>query len=83
MDIGHPDSGRVELTVNGEVRQSGDLNQMIWKIPEIIATLSSLFKLQAGDLIMTGTPAGVAPVQRGDILYGEIAGVGNLETRVV
>ena len=83
MDIGHPDSGRVELTVNGEVRQSGDLNQMIWKIPEIIATLSSLFELKAGDLIMTGTPAGVAPVQRGDILHGEIDGVGSLETRVV
>ena len=83
MDIGHPDSGRVELTVNGEVRQSGDLNQMIWKTPEIIANLSTLFELKAGDLIMTGTPAGVAPVQRGDILHGEIVGVGNLDTRVV
>ena len=83
MDIGHPDSGRVELTVNGEVRQHGDLDQMIWKTPEIIATLSALFELKAGDLIMTGTPAGVGPVQRGDVLRGEIAGVGTLETRVV
>jgi fumarylpyruvate hydrolase len=49
----------------------------------IIANLSTLFELKAGDLIMTGTPAGVAPVQRGDILHGEIVGVGNLDTRVV
>ena len=82
MDIGHPNAGRVELTVNGDVRQSGDLNQMIWKTPEIIANLSTLFELKAGDLIMTGTPAGVGPVKRGDSLRGEIEGVGTLETRV-
>ena len=82
MDIGHPDAGRVELTVNGDVRQSGDLNQMIWKTPEIIANLSTLFELKAGDLIMTGTPAGVGPVKRGDVLRGEIEGVGTLETRI-
>ena len=81
--IGHPDRGAVTLEVNGEVRQRGDLAQLIWKVPEIIACLSGLFTLAGGDLIFTGTPAGVGPVVRGDRLHGRIAGVGEIEVEVV
>lgn len=81
-EIGHPAQGRVWLTVNGQPRQQGDLAQMIWKVPEIIAYLSRLFELRPGDLIMTGTPAGVGPVQRGDVLLGGIDGVGQLRVSV-
>ena len=81
-EIGHPDTGAISLTINGETRQSGDLAQMIWKLPEIINVLSRHFTLAPGDLILTGTPAGVGPVARGDALVGEVAGVGRLETRV-
>ena len=82
-EIGHPTSGRVVLEVNGEVRQQGDLAQMIWKVPEMIAYLSDYFTLAAGDLIMTGTPAGVAAVVRGDVMHGSIEGVGALTVEVV
>lgn len=81
-DVGHPSEGAVTLKVNGEMRQSGDLNQMIWKTPEMIAYLSEHFTLAAGDLIMAGTPAGVGPVQRGDRLEGHIDGVGDLSVIV-
>ncbi|MHA3980195.1 fumarylacetoacetate hydrolase family protein [Halovulum sp. GXIMD14794] len=81
-EIGHPDQGRVALTVNGELRQEGDLNQMIWKIPEMIAELSRYFTLHAGDVILTGTPSGVAAVQRGDRLEANIEGVGSLSVSV-
>lgn len=80
--IGHPEQGDIWLKVNGEVRQSGDLNQMIWKTPEMISILSSLFTLQPGDVILTGTPAGVGPVERGDTLHGHVAGVGDLNVVV-
>ena len=76
--IGHPDSGAVRLRVNGDPRQEGDLAQQIWKVPETIAYLSTLVELRAGDLIMTGTPAGVGRVVPGDVLEGEIEGVGEL-----
>ncbi len=56
---------------------------MIWSVPEIVAHLSGLVRLEAGDLIFTGTPAGVGPVIRGDVLVGEIEGVGRVETRIV
>ena len=79
---GHPDQGAITLEVNGEIRQQGNLNQMIWKTAEMIATLSTLFELQPGDLVMTGTPAGVGPVQIGDQLRGCIEGIGSLEVRV-
>ena len=82
-EIGHPAQGRVELKVNGETRQEGDLDQLIWKVPEIVACLSGLFELRPGDLIMTGTPAGVGPVERGDLLECSVAGVGVLTTLVV
>ncbi|HEX5796212.1 MAG TPA: fumarylacetoacetate hydrolase family protein [Geminicoccaceae bacterium] len=81
--IGHPAKGRIRLTVNGSTRQDGDLAQMIWTTPEIIAHLSRLFTLAPGDLIFTGTPAGVGAVERGDVLEGEVEGVGRLRVEVV
>jgi fumarylpyruvate hydrolase len=80
--IGHPSAGAIWLKVNGEMKQQGDLNQMIWKVPEAISYLSGLFRLAPGDLIMTGTPAGVGPVTRGDELHGHIQGVGDLDVKV-
>ncbi len=77
--IDHPTAGAITLTVNGEVRQSGDLSQMIWPVPDAIAFLSRYVTLLPGDLIMTGTPAGVGPVQPGDRLVGTCAGVGTVE----
>jgi fumarylpyruvate hydrolase len=77
-DIGHPDAGAIWLRVNGEQRQNGDLTQQIWKVPETIAYLSTLLELRAGDLIMTGTPAGVGRVVAGDVLEGHIDRVGDL-----
>ncbi|MBH9995489.1 MULTISPECIES: fumarylacetoacetate hydrolase family protein [Bartonella] len=74
--------GSITLSVNGKGRQSGNLNEMIWKIPEMIAYLSQLFVLQAGDIIMTGTPAGVGPVQKGDELVGHIDGLDDLVVKV-
>ncbi|MFK8025046.1 MAG: fumarylacetoacetate hydrolase family protein [Ilumatobacter sp.] len=82
-DIGHPDAGEVVLAVDGRVRQHGDLSQQIWKPAEIIAALSRLFALTPGDLIMTGTPAGVGPIERGQTMRGYIAGVGELIVDVV
>ena len=81
--IGHPAAGTVWLDVNGARRQTGDLNQMIWKVPEMIAYLSGLFALRPGDLIFSGTPAGVGPVKRGDLLHGGVDGVGEITVRVV
>jgi fumarylpyruvate hydrolase len=76
--IGHPSKGAVLLKVNGAVRQQGDLSQLIWSIPETISILSRFVALTAGDLIMTGTPAGVAAVGPGDVLEGSVEGVGSL-----
>ena len=81
-EIGHPAGGEICLRVNGKVRQKGDINQMIWKAPEIISYLSKYFEIAAGDLILSGTPAGVGPIQPGDLLSGIIEGVGSLEVRV-
>lgn len=81
-EIGHPTKGRVWLDVNGERKQTGDLEQMIWKVPEMIAFLSGLFVLAPGDLIMSGTPAGVGAVKRGDKLVGGVEGVGELTVTV-
>jgi fumarylpyruvate hydrolase len=82
-EIGHPMSGVVTLKVNAEIRQQGDLNQLIWKVPEMISYLSGLFTLQPGDIIMTGTPAGVGAVKRGDVLEGFVEGIGTIEVVVV
>jgi fumarylpyruvate hydrolase len=81
--IGHPAQGEIVLLVNGDVRQRGDLGEQIWSVPETIAYLSGLVALKAGDLIMTGTPAGVSAVMRGDVLEGRIAGVGTVRTTIV
>ena len=81
-DIGHPERGAIWLEVGGERRQDGDLAQMIWKVPEIIATLSGLFTLAPGDLIYSGTPAGVGAVSRGDRLHGAVEGVGEITIEV-
>ncbi|MFO1106422.1 MAG: fumarylacetoacetate hydrolase family protein [Amaricoccus sp.] len=78
-----PRSGAITLKQNGVERQRGDLADLIWPIPEVIANLSTLFELRPGDLIFTGTPAGVGPVAPGDALVGEIAGIGRLEVTVV
>ncbi len=82
-EIGHPTQGAIWLKVNGETRQQGDLNQLIWKIPETISYLSGLFTLTAGDLIFSGTPAGVGPTERGDHLQGMVEGVGEIDVKVV
>ncbi len=76
------DEGAVRLAVNGQVRQAGDLAQMIWTIPELIAALSQVWRLAAGDLILTGTPAGLGPVAIGDRLEAEVAGVARLTMTV-
>ena len=80
---GHPARGAITLEVNGEERQRGDLDQLIWKVPEIISCLSGLFTLAAGDLVFTGTPSGVGALARGDRLLGRVAGVGEIEVNVV
>jgi fumarylpyruvate hydrolase len=80
---GHLSKGAIWLKVNGEVRQQSDLTQLIWNIPDIIAHLSAIFELRAGDLIMTGTPAGVAAVKPGDVMEGFCEGVGTIITKVV
>jgi fumarylpyruvate hydrolase len=72
-------SGSIVLTVDGETRQSGDLSMMIWSVPEIIATLSTFVELAPGDLIFTGTPAGVGPIQRGQTVRATIEGFEPLE----
>jgi fumarylpyruvate hydrolase len=81
-EIGHPSEGRIALAVNGEVRQEGDLAQMIWKVPEMISYLSDYFTLAAGDVILSGTPSGVGPVARGDVLEATADGVGTITVRV-
>lgn len=81
--IGHPAKGAIWLDLNGERKQSGDLADMIWDIPAQIEYLSSLWELKAGDLIFTGTPAGVGAVKKGDHLKGHVDGVGDLDVTVV
>jgi fumarylpyruvate hydrolase len=76
--IGHPSRGAIWLKVNGQTKQQGDLAMQIWSVPEQIAYLSSLITLQPGDLIFSGTPAGVGPIKAGDKLEGHVDGVGDL-----
>jgi len=82
-ETGHLDHGRVTLSVNDEMRQDGDLNQMIWKVPEMISYLSRFYDIAAGDLIMSGTPAGVGAIQRGDVMVGTVDSLGSLTVKVV
>jgi fumarylpyruvate hydrolase len=81
--IGHPEQAAIWLDVNGKRVQDSDISMLIWKTPEMIAALSAYFTLLPGDLIFTGTPAGVDAVQRGDRLHGCVEGVADLNVRVV
>ena len=81
--IGHPSTGAIFLDINGARRQTGDLGQLIWNVPEVIAHLSRFFVLAPGDLIFTGTPSGVGPVATGDMMAAHIDRVGDIEVRVV
>lgn len=80
--VGHPSSGSIKLTVNGAVKQDADLNELIWSVPEIISILSHSIALAPGDLIMTGTPAGVGPLVSGDVCVVSIEGLGSIETPI-
>lgn len=80
--IGYPAKGAIQLEVNGETRQSSDLENLIWPVPDVIAFLSKLFVLKPGDLIYTGTPAGVGPVKPGDRLHGSIEGVAEISLSI-
>jgi fumarylpyruvate hydrolase len=81
-DVGHIRRGRIALTVNGEVKQEADLAELIWDVPEIISYLSRFYRLEPGDLIYTGTPAGVGPVAPGDSLVVSIAGLSDCAIRI-
>jgi len=74
-EIGHPSSGRIQLSVNGERRQDSNLDKLIWSVPEIVSHLSRFYRLEPGDLIYTGTPDGVGPVEPGDRITGSVAAV--------
>lgn len=80
--VGHISKGSIRLTVNGETKQESDIELLIWRVPEIIANLSTLFELKAGDIILTGTPHGVGPVQPGDELVGTIDGLEPLTVKI-
>ena len=81
--IGHPASGAIRLQVNGKERQKADLAEMIWSVPEQIEYLSHFYTLEPGDLIYSGTPAGVGPVQPGDELHASVDSVGELKVRII
>ena len=80
---GHVERGRIWLEVNGERRQDADVAEMIWSVPEVIAELSTYFELEPGDLIFTGTPAGVGPLVRGDRVVSGVEGLETLRTEIV
>lgn len=80
--IGHPETGAIWLKVNGETKQSGDIKDMIWNMPESISYLSGLMRLEPGDLIFTGTPAGVGAVVKGDEIVVHVDGVSDLTVRI-
>ena len=80
--IGHPTKSKITLKCDGQIRQDGDLNQLIWNVPEIISNLSEMVDLVAGDIIMTGTPSGVAATVAGDKLECEVEGVGKLTVTI-
>jgi fumarylpyruvate hydrolase len=80
--VGHPKSGRIWLAVNGEVKQDSDISKLIWPVADIIAIASQSMELKPGDLIMTGTPEGVGPVQRGEMITGGIDKLGEIRIAV-
>lgn len=79
---GHLAKGKIKLLINGKTAQEGDLQQLIWNVPETIAYLSTLFTLEPGDLIFTGTPSGVGSVNPGDVLEGSVEGLETLKTTI-
>lgn len=79
---GHPTSGRIWLAVNGETRQQGDLNELIWPVADVVAICSEAMELQPGDLIYTGTPAGVGAIRSGDRITGGVDGIGEIDITV-
>ena len=81
-DLGVLTGGAITLQVNGETKQSADLSQLIWNIPELLADLSKFYHLEPGDIIYTGTPEGVGPVKPGDRISGHIDGVGDVTLNV-
>lgn len=81
-DIGHATAGPIRMLVNGEVRQDADLKDLIWPVADIVSFLSGLYRIEPGDLIFTGTPAGVGPVVVGDDLRVEIAGLSPLQITI-
>lgn len=81
--VGHPLAGAISLSVNGEMKQKADINQMIWSVAEQIATLSQFYELKAGDIILSGTPENVGPVVPGDMMTGAIDGLGSITVKVV
>lgn len=80
--VGHPSSGRITLTVNGDTKQDADINELIWSVPEIVSILSHSIEIAPGDLIMTGTPAGVGPLVEGDSCVVSIDGLGSIQTTI-
>jgi len=81
-EVGHPTEGSIQCIVNDEMRQDANLNELIWKIPEIVSLLSETVAIEPGDLILTGTPAGVGPLQPGDTCVVRIAGLGEVRTTI-
>ena len=81
-ESGHIESGDIRLSVNDDLRQVGDIRDLIWSVPELIADLSRYYHLQPGDLLYTGTPAGVGPVEPGDHIAGSIDKVGNISLTI-
>jgi len=81
-DVGHPSAARIWLAVNGQIRQDADINELIWNVSESIAELSTLFELASGDLLFTGTPAGVGPLLPGDQVTGGIEGIDDIRISI-
>jgi len=80
--VGHPRDGEIRLAVNGAQRQRATLADLIWPVPDLIAMLSRSVTLRAGDLVFTGTPAGVGPLQRGDVVDASVGGIGHISLTV-
>ena len=81
-EVGHPSSGRIWLAVDGQVKQDSDIAKLIWPVPDVIVIASRSMELRPGDLIMTGTPEGVGPVERGETMTGGIDGIGEIKIAV-
>ena len=81
-EVGHPAKGRIWLAVNGQVKQDSDIAKLIWPIPDVISIASRSMELRPGDLIMTGTPEGVGPIQRGETITGGVDGIGEIKIAI-